>query len=80
MKLVSNTSPLIFLGKLDALPLLSECFAEVYIPQAVQHELGDLNLPGTIRVQEVSAAGHQFVLGAMGAFTRGRVGSNGLGT
>ncbi|SEH06045.1 DUF3368 domain-containing protein [Candidatus Venteria ishoeyi] len=73
MKLVSNTSPLIFLSKLQALPLLHKCFEEIYIPQAVQHELGDLIVPKTIQLKAVSMAGQQFVLGAMGRLHAGEL-------
>ncbi len=45
MKVVSNTSPLIFLSKLDALELLAECFSSVSIPNAVIDELKGLVPP-----------------------------------
>ena len=73
MILVSNTSPLIFLSKLQALVLLSQCFTEVYIPQAVYDELGDLVLPETIRLKTISNAGQQFVLGAIGRLHAGEL-------
>ncbi len=59
MKVVSNTSPLIFLAKLQALPLLHQCFDEIYISQAVQRELGDLTLPKTIQCTAISTAGQR---------------------
>ena len=73
MKCVSNTSPMIFLEKLDALPVLARCFTEIYMPRAVYHELGDLQLPEYIHVRAVSPAGQQFVLGAMGRLHAGEL-------
>jgi len=73
MKLVSNTSPLIFLEKLAALPLLMQCFDKIYIPPAVQHELGDVELPLTIQVIPISEAGQQFVFGALGSLHTGEL-------
>jgi len=35
---VSNTSPLIFLTQIDALPLLETCFNQVIIPETVIEE------------------------------------------
>ncbi|SMF96801.1 protein of unknown function [Methylomagnum ishizawai] len=73
MKVVSNTSPIIFLSKLRKLELLSECFGEVAIPQAVGHELGNgISLPG-INVLPVSTGGQQFVEGALGRLHRGEL-------
>jgi predicted nucleic acid-binding protein len=37
---VSNTSPLIFLEKIDSLHLLNHCFKEVIIPDSVFVEWG----------------------------------------
>lgn len=39
MNVASNTSPLIFLGKIGRLDLLSGLFDYVYIPMAVYHEI-----------------------------------------
>lgn len=44
MRIVSNTSPLIFLSKLGAFDLLALCFDNISIPQAVQEELGEFTL------------------------------------
>ncbi|MCP4695979.1 MAG: DUF3368 domain-containing protein [Gammaproteobacteria bacterium] len=71
MKLVSNTSPVIFLEKLEALPVLFLCFAEVYIPDAVCRELDGLSLPDGIQVQSV--AGQQFMLEATGGLHAGEL-------
>ena len=44
---VADTSPLIALGLLDLLPVLSKLFDEVLIPETVAQEaLADLSLPG----------------------------------
>ena len=45
MKVVSNTSPRLFLSKIDALELLNQCFHEILVPPAVIVELGHLTLP-----------------------------------
>lgn len=66
MRVVSNTSPIIFLSKLNALHLLSECFSSVCIPRSVCKELGDIRLPEMVKVQDITPSGRQFVDGALG--------------
>lgn len=38
MKIVSNSSPLIFLSKIDRLDVLTKMFDKIYIPYAVYDE------------------------------------------
>lgn len=66
MRVVSNTSPIIFLSKLNALHLFSECFTSVCIPNAVCKELGDIHLPELVKVEDITPSGRQFVDGALG--------------
>ena len=63
---VSNTSPLIFLGKVDSLDLLRGCFNTVVIPEEVQKECGERSLPEFIQVRSLSALGKNYVRGAAG--------------
>ena len=49
MNVVSNTSPLIFLSKIEALELLDVCFDSITIPIAVESELKELALPSYIQ-------------------------------
>jgi len=66
MKVVSNTSPLIFLSKIDALELLAECFDDIAIPNAVITELKGLVLPDFIIRKTISESGSSYVKGALG--------------
>ena len=66
MKVVSNTSPLIFLSKLDALGLLEECFSSVSIPNAVIDELKGLVPPEFVARKSISKFGSSYVKGALG--------------
>ena len=66
MRIVSNTSPLIFLSKIDALKLLDDCFDSITIPIAVEAELKELSLPHYIQRQAVSELGSYYVKGAIG--------------
>lgn len=50
MKLVINASPLIFLAKVDAINLLSDCFDAILTLPAVVAEIGALRLPSFINV------------------------------
>ena len=54
---VSNTSPLIFLEKIDSIHLLELCFQNVVIPEAVVKEWGVIRLPEFIQVKSVSSRG-----------------------
>jgi predicted nucleic acid-binding protein len=67
INVVSNTSPIIFLSKIEALDLLPQCFDKIFIPQAVAKELRDLSSPDYIECTEISIAGANFVLGALDA-------------
>lgn len=73
MKVVSNTSPLLFLGKIDRLSLLTDCFDEVYAPPGVVAEIRGIRLPENIVIHAVSAEGEGFVQGAMGRLHRGEL-------
>lgn len=73
MKIVSNTSPLIFLWKIDALYLLPQCFNRVSIPVAVRDELKDLVLPDYITCQPISELGAHYVKGALGHLHAGEL-------
>lgn len=70
MRLVANASPLIFLTKIDLLPLLRSCFSQVLAPPAVVAETG-LDLPDFIPCRELSEVGDAFVRGAVGTLHRG---------
>ncbi len=65
IKVVSNTSPIIFLSKIEALDLLPQCFDQVMIPPSVSNELGDLLPPNYIKHIPISTAGQYFVRGAL---------------
>ena len=73
MNAVSNTSPLIFLSKIDALDLLSQCFDSIAIPEAVSGELNQLSLPDFISCEAISEFGHRFVLGSIGSLHEGEL-------
>jgi predicted nucleic acid-binding protein len=72
MRLVVNASPLIFLSKIDGLPLLDACFDTVLVPPAVVAETG-LELPAHITTASLSDAGHAFVRGAVGSLHAGEL-------
>ena len=72
MRLVTNTSPLIFLTKIDALGLLPLCFSEILAPAAVLAEVG-LELPDFILRAELSELGQAYVRGALGQLHRGEL-------
>ncbi len=73
MKIVMNTSPVIFLGKIGCLHLLRQCVTEVIIPEAVLQELGDYNLPDFIKIKVLSATGTAYVRGAFGQLHQGEL-------
>lgn len=77
MRLVTNTSPLIFLTKIDALALLPRCFSEILAPAAVLAEVG-LELPDFILRSELSELGQAYVRGAIGRLHRGELEAMGL--
>lgn len=72
MKVVSNTSPLIFLSKIEQLSLLQKCFFEVFVPMNVYKEFGS-DLPTFIKVHVVSEIGQAFVQGSMGRLHQGEL-------
>ncbi|MFP4161891.1 MAG: hypothetical protein ACLFSK_07920 [Ectothiorhodospira sp.] len=73
MRVVSNSSPLIFLGKLDVLSVLADCFESVAVPDAVVEELQGQSLPGFIKPYTLSVGGQGFVEGALGRLHRGEL-------
>lgn len=73
MRVVSNSSPLIFLGKLDALALLADCFESVAVPDAVMDEIQGHALPAFIKPHSLSAEGQGFIEGAVGRLHRGEL-------
>lgn len=73
MKVVSNTSPLIFLANVDSLDLLSLCFDQVIIPEEVKAEFGKDKLPETVAVKAISPEGKNLVDIHYGALHRGEL-------
>ncbi len=73
MRVVSNTSPLIFLSKINALDLLPQCFDSISIPAAVSNELNGLRLPDYISARDVSELGACYVKGAIGHLHAGEL-------
>jgi predicted nucleic acid-binding protein len=65
VRLVTNASPLIFLAKVELLPMLRSCFRQVLDPSAVVAETR-LDLPDFIERPNLSEIGHAFVRGAIG--------------
>jgi len=51
MTVVSNTSPLIFLVKIDRLPLLSALYEQIVIPRAVIEEIESKSTADTRRIR-----------------------------
>lgn len=72
MRLVANASPLIFLAKVELLPMLQSCILQVLAPPAVVAETG-LDLPDFIERPSLSEIGQAFVRGAIGTLHRGEV-------
>lgn len=73
VKIVLNTSPIIFLSKIDCLKVLSECFAEIYVLQGVVDELQDYPLPANMQTSILSSEGAAFVRGALGRLHQGEL-------
>jgi predicted nucleic acid-binding protein len=73
VKIVLNTSPIIFLSKINCLSLLVDCANEVFTPTAVVTELHDYSLPGFINVQSLSVVGASYVQGALGQLHQGEL-------
>ncbi|MCD6586602.1 MAG: hypothetical protein J7K96_12640 [Desulfobacteraceae bacterium] len=70
---VSNTSPLIFLEKIDSLNLLKNCFRTVYISEGVKDEWGIKSIPSFISVHSLSEFGKSYVEGAIGRLHKGEL-------
>ena len=70
MEIVLNTSPIIFLSKVEALRLLADVSDEIYTPTAVVNELHEYTPPSFIEVVTVSATGAAYVQGALGRALR----------
>jgi predicted nucleic acid-binding protein len=73
MKVVSNTSPIIFLGHVNSLEILSSCFNKILIPKAVATELKAKQLPSMLESCQISVAGESFVNAHFGALHRGEL-------
>lgn len=70
---VSNTSPLIFLEKIDSLHLLNHCFTEVIIPESVFAEWASKSLPQFISIESLSELAQNYIEGAIGRLHRGEL-------
>ena len=73
MKIVLNTSPIIFLSKINCLYLLENCASKIIAPKNVELELGDYALPDFIHVETLSMVGLAYVKGAMGRLHEGEL-------
>ncbi len=73
MKVVSNTSPLVFLSSVDSLDMLSSCFNHIFIPEAVVNEFGKDQLPEIIDIHRISIEGKTFVDSHYGSLHRGEL-------
>jgi len=70
---VSNTSPLIFLEKIDSLELLKGCFNKVIISESVSREWTAKSMPDFIFVEPLSESARNYVEGAIGRLHRGEL-------
>lgn len=73
MKIVLNTSPIIFLSKVDSLKLLADVSDDIYVPTAVVNELHEYVPPPFIKVATLSAIGAAYVQGALGRLHQGEL-------
>ncbi|MDD5321160.1 MAG: DUF3368 domain-containing protein [Methylococcales bacterium] len=73
MKIVINTSPIIFLSKIDCLHLLVNCADDIYAPQAVIQKLRDYAPPLFIKARSLSSIGAAYVQGALGQLHQGEL-------
>lgn len=73
MKIVLNTSPIIFLSKIDSINFLADCIDEVYVPKGVVDELCGYELPSFIKVHTLSKTGAAYVRGALGQLHQGEL-------
>ena len=73
MIVCTNTSPIIFLSKINQLELLNKCFSNIFVPEAVLNELIDYPTPEFINKSKISDHGKAFVTGSLGALHRGEL-------
>ncbi len=73
MIVCSNTSPIIFLSKINQLDLLDKCFSKTFLPEAVIDELIGYPIPEFIYKSKISDHGNAFVTGSLGALHRGEL-------
>lgn len=73
MKIVLNTSPIIFLSKVNSLHLLSDCFESVHAPKAVVEELHEYAAPRFIQAHSLTAISAAYVQGALGRLHQGEL-------
>ncbi len=73
MKIVLNTSPIIFLSKVDSLKLLADVSDDIYTPAAVVNELYEVTPPSFIKVATLSIIGSAYVQGALGRLHQGEL-------
>jgi predicted nucleic acid-binding protein len=73
VKIVLNTSPIIFLSKIDCLILLDDCIDEIYAPEEVINELQEYTPPTFIKVGTLSDIGKAYVQGALGRLHQGEL-------
>jgi predicted nucleic acid-binding protein len=73
MKIVLNTSPIIFLSKVDSLKLLADVSEEIYVPAGVVNELHEYTPPSFIKTATLSAIGEAYVRGALGRLHQGEL-------
>jgi predicted nucleic acid-binding protein len=73
VKIVLNTSPIIFLSKIDCHHLLVDCVDDIYAPQAVIQELRDYAPPTFIKARSLSAIGAAYIQGALGQLHQGEL-------
>jgi predicted nucleic acid-binding protein len=73
VKIVLDTSPIIFLSKIDSLHLLVDCVDDIYAPQAVIEELRDYSPPSFIKVRSLSTIGAAYAQGALGRLHQGEL-------
>jgi len=73
LKVISNTSPIIFLNKLDALDLLPALFEEVITSEGVVAELDRVDLPSFVQVEPLSKESQVYVNNTLGRLHRGEL-------
>ena len=70
---VSNTSPLIFLEKINSVQLIGQCFSNIIIPESVYREWAVETLPHFIKIESLSESARSHVEGAIGRLHRGEL-------